>query len=108
MQHIPLFKEDDAKDPQSLLNQQLHAGSVGNQFGSKHTVRNERFEELVSCCSPTSAWPIEDSLCMLTCQGKPMFGNRKGCNLVRAMKLKHAVVSCILGALKMRICGKMY
>lgn len=46
--HIPLFKEDDATDPQSLLNQQLHRGSVGSQFGTAHTVRNDRFEELVS------------------------------------------------------------
>eukprot|EP00240_Pyramimonas_obovata_P012511 CAMPEP_0118929760 /NCGR_PEP_ID=MMETSP1169-20130426/6665_1 /TAXON_ID=36882 /ORGANISM="Pyramimonas obovata, Strain CCMP722" /LENGTH=238 /DNA_ID=CAMNT_0006872009 /DNA_START=72 /DNA_END=788 /DNA_ORIENTATION=- len=46
--HIPLFKEDDATDPQSLLNQQLHRGAVGSQFGTAHTVRNDRFEELVS------------------------------------------------------------
>jgi len=45
--HIPLFKEDEAKDPQSLINQQLHRGSVGANFGSSHTIRNDRFEELV-------------------------------------------------------------
>ena len=47
LQHIPLFVEDEGKDPASLLNQQLHSSSVGNQFGTKHTVRNVKFEEEV-------------------------------------------------------------
>lgn len=53
MQHIPLFVEDTATDPQSMLNRQLHSGSVGNQFGTKHTVRNDKFEELVRFRSRT-------------------------------------------------------
>ena len=44
---MPLFVPDEGKDLQSLLNQQLHAGSVGGQRGSKHTVRNEQFESQV-------------------------------------------------------------
>lgn len=60
--HIPLFKEDDAKDPQSLLNQQLHRGAIGSQFGTAHTVRNDMFEDQVS-----SKFAKDDKL-LLCCQ----------------------------------------
>jgi hypothetical protein len=46
-QHVPFFVPDDGKDLRALLNQQLHAGSVGGQRGTKHTVRNEQFESQV-------------------------------------------------------------
>jgi len=47
-EYIPLYVPDNGTDFQSRLNQQLHAGSVGNQFGTKHTVRNTEFESMVA------------------------------------------------------------
>lgn len=86
--HIPLFTEDTSTDLNSIVNQQLHKGSVGNFKGTKHTVRNERFEETAQ-----KLFPEKDAKLIIACQQ----GMRSTSAAEALVQLGYSNLTCIEG-----------
>lgn len=89
VKHIPLYVEDTGKDVGSLVNQLAHASSAGTQFGTKHTIKNELFEEQMG-----KAFSKEDKL-ILACQS----GLRSNGAALDLVKVGYKDLVCIEGGL---------